>query len=145
MARLTVKWLLNEMTATMSHYWSDLIRRERQLKDYCDQLYYRLDFQANAISEESREIQTLTQLVKEQSEVIATLTEKVEELANELQELGDEEALLHQWNDRQQQRIVALEKRFNEELPESHHRRVELHGAWIAELFNRLNDHVNKE
>ena len=161
MARLTVKWLRDEVNATMSHYWSDLVRRERQLKEYCDQLYFRLDFQANAIavestkiSEQSKKIEQLIQLAKQQAEVIEALTGKLEELVGDhnalcqaVEDIGDSEALNHQWLDRQQQRIVALEKRETQgfTLTESNSMRLELHGKWISDLFNRINESEVKE
>ena len=135
MPRLTVKELRKAVDIELETVWYRLVGKIATLADRQADMAMRYDRMVD-------QIQSLTQLAKEQAETIRELTEKLEELAEEYKELGDEEALLHQWTDRQQQRIVALEKR-HEELPSL--RRVELHGAWIAELFNRLNDHMNEE
>ena len=147
MPRLTVKELRKAMDIELETVWYRLIDRIATLAGRQADMAMRYDRMVD-------QIQTLTQLAKEQAEVIAALTGKLEELVGDhnalamaVKDIGDDEALNHQWLDRQQQRIVALEKRETQAftLTESNSRRIELHGAWIAELFNRLNDHVNEE
>ena len=74
----------------------------------------------------AQKIETLTQLAAQQADVIADLTSKIEELTESHTRLQKSEA-----------------QTFT--LSSSNARRAELHGAWIAELFNRLNDHVNND
>lgn len=86
------------------------------------------------------QVQTLTQLAAQQAEVIANLTSKLEELAKSHNSTADEVEMFHQ-------RLNHAMKREGQTytLSESNANRLELHGSWISDLFNRLNDHVNEE
>lgn len=79
---------------------------------------------SNRLADQEIQIEALTLVAKEQAETIATLTSKLEELTESHNRLQKRES-----------------QTFT--LSSSTARRVELQGAWITELFNRLNDHVN--
>lgn len=145
MARLTVKELRKAVDIELETVWYRLVNKIATLADRQADMAMRYDRMVDQIN-------TLTQLAKEQAETIAALTGKLEELVGDhnalamaVKDIGDDEALNHQWLDRQQARIVALEKHQIQTftLSSSNSTRLDTHGAWIAELFNRLNDHVN--
>lgn len=132
----------------------DYMRKELSDVSYClaQQLTIN-DLHNERMDQQSRQIQSLTQLAAQQADTIALLTDKVSELASELNQLGetvndlgDEEALTHQWLDRQQSRIVALEKREMETftLSGSNAARLDIHGAWIGQIFDRINEEVKE-
>lgn len=86
------------------------------------------------------QIQLLTQLAAHQAETIATLTriareqdETIGELTNRIEELAESHERL--WK-RETQTFV---------LSTSNSKRLELHGAWITDIFNRINESKESE
>lgn len=87
-----------------------------------------------------RKFDTLTQLAKESADTIAALTDKLAELAETVNGLSDDESLSHQWLDRQQQRIVALEssvKDLRREIRDGDYATLEE----VAQLRSRVTTH----
>ena len=135
MPRLTVKELRKAMDIELETVWYRLVGKIATLADRQADMAMRYDRMVD-------QIQQLTQLAALQAETIRDLTSKLEELAEAYDSTADEVEMLHQWADRQQQRIVALEKRELQTfaLSGSNANRLELHGNWISDLFNRINE-----
>lgn len=140
MPRLTMKALRQALDVELETVWYRLVCKIATIAD-------RQADMAIAANRQTDQIQQLEQLAAQQAEVIAALTAKLSELAGDhtalcraVEDLSDEETLSHQWLDRQQSRIVALEssvKDLKREIRDGDYATLEE----VAQLRNKVTTH----
>lgn len=128
MARLTVRDLRKALDVELETVWyrlidriSTLAGRQADMAIAADRHTDQIHLLTQLAAQQAETIKTLTRIAREQDEVISELTGKLEELAESHNALQKREA--------QTFRLTA-----------SNSQRLETHGAWIRELFDRVNE-----